>query len=123
MARTKIPISVEMVEALASQGLTLEQVADNLNIDRMTLFNRRKEDPAIEEAYNRGRSKGIKVIANALFEEARKGNTTAQIFFLKCHGWSEQNRLDVNLDVKQKSVKEMSDEELKAELVKYGDKS
>lgn len=122
MAKKKIPISIETVEALASRGLTLEQVADNLNIERTTFYLRRKSDPEIEEAYNRGRSKGVQVIANALFEDAKKGNTAAQIFFLKCHGWKEQNGLDVKVDVKQKSIKDMSDDELQAELNKYGDK-
>lgn len=91
----KTEIDLQKVEALASRGLTLEQVADNLNIDRRTFYNHRKENPALEEAYQRGKSKGVQVIANALWEKAKQGNITAQIFYLKCHGWKEDNSLEI----------------------------
>ena len=119
----KIVIELEKVEALASRGLTVEQVSDCLGIDRKTFYNNRKKNPAIEEAFQRGRSKGIQVIANALWEKAKDGDNTAMIFYLKCHGWVEKNGLDLKVDVKQKSIKDMSDDELQAELDKYGDKS
>lgn len=95
MARKKIEINIAEVEALASRGLSLEQVADNLNISRNTFLNHRREDPSIEEAYQRGRSKGVQVIANALWEKAKTGDNTAMIFYLKCNGWREENSLEV----------------------------
>lgn len=91
----KIKIDPKQVEALASRGLTREQVAHNLGIGVRTLQRRANEDPAFEEAYQRGKAKGIAKIANALFEKAVKGNTTAQIFFLKCNGWKESSEVEV----------------------------
>ncbi len=49
----------------------------------------------LEEAYQKGKSKGISVIANALYKKAKEGNTTAQIFFLKCNGWKEESAVEV----------------------------
>ena len=88
---SKIKIDPKQVEALASRGLTREQVAHNLGIGVRTLQRRTHEDPAFEEAYLRGKAKGITEIANALFKKAQEGNTTAQIFFLKCNGWKEES--------------------------------
>lgn len=94
MAR-KTEIDINQVELLASRGLTREQVAHNLGVSSRTLQRRTKEDPAFEEAYVRGKSKGITEIANALYKKAREGNTTAQIFFLKCNGWKEESSVEV----------------------------
>ena len=91
----KIKIDPKQVEALASRGLTREQVAHNLGIGVRTLQRRANEDPAFEEAYLRGKAKGITEIANALFKKAQEGNTTAQIFFLKCNGWKEESSVEV----------------------------
>lgn len=94
MAR-KTEIDINQVELLASRGLTREQVAHNLGVSSRTLQRRTKEDPAFEEAYVRGKSKGITEIANALYKKAKDGNTTAQIFFLKCNGWKEESSVEV----------------------------
>lgn len=95
----KIKIDPKQVEALASRGLTREQVAHNLGIGVRTLQRRANEDPAFEEAYLRGKAKGITEIANALFKKAQEGNTTAQIFFLKCNGWKEASALEVKSSI------------------------
>lgn len=92
----KADLDINQVELLASRGLTKEQVAHNLGISLRTLLRRTKEDPAFEEAYVRGKSKGIAEISNALYKKAKEGNTTAQIFFLKCNGWKEESSIDIN---------------------------
>ena len=79
------------------------------------------------EAIKRGREKGVATIANKLVESAIEGNTTAQIFILKTHGGQEwKDRQDVSLTgevlVKTKTLQDMTDEELQAELERYGDK-
>lgn len=118
----KIKIDPKQVEALASRGLTREQVAHNLGVGVRTLQRRANEDPAFEEAYLRGKAKGITEIANALFKKAQEGNTTAQIFFLKCNGWKEESSVELKVNEPTKGLKEMTDEELKAEIAKYGNK-
>lgn len=119
---SKIKIDPKQVEALASRGLTREQVAHNLGIGVRTLQRRTHEDPEFEEAYLRGKAKGITEIANALFKKAQEGNTTAQIFFLKCNGWKEESSVELKVNEPTKGLKEMTDEELKAEIAKYGNK-
>lgn len=96
MTIKKTEIDLKQIEALASRGLTREQVAHNLGVSSRTLQRRAKEDPEFEDAYLRGRSKGITEIANALYKKAQEGNTTAQIFFLKCNGWKEESSIDIN---------------------------
>ena len=92
----KAVIDLAKVEALASRGLTREQVAHNLGLTARTLRNHDAEmKGAIEDAYCRGKDMGIHEIANALFEKAKKGYTTAQIFFLKCNGWKEEAAVEV----------------------------
>ena len=93
MAR-KTEIDLEKIEHFAALGLTREQVAHNLGFTSRTWQNHNK-DGSLEEAYTRGKSKGISVIANALYKKAREGNTTAQIFFLKCNGWKEESAVEV----------------------------
>lgn len=96
MPRRKIQLDVEKVEALASRGLSFEQIAASLGITDGTLLQRRRENKEIEEAIKRGRDKGIAVVANKLFEAAKEGNTAAMIFFLKAQGgWTDRAQLEV----------------------------
>ena len=90
----KTEIDLEKIEHFAALGLTREQVAHNLGFTSRTWQNHNK-DGSLEEAYTRGKSKGISVIANALYQKAKQGNTTAQIFFLKCNGWKEESAVEV----------------------------
>lgn len=125
--KPKIEIDLAKVEALASRLLSKEQIAISLGIGTTTLYARQKESVEFEEAIKRGREKGVATIANKLVESAIDGNTTAQIFILKTHGGQEwKDKQDINLsgelEVKNKSLKDMTDEELKAELAKYGNK-
>lgn len=125
--KPKIEIDLAKVEALASRLLSKEQIAISLGIGTTTLYSRQKENVEFEEAIKRGREKGVATIANKLVKSAIDGNTTAQIFILKTHGGQEwKDKQDINLsgelEVKNKSLKDMTDEELKAELAKYGNK-
>jgi len=90
----KVVIDLEKIESYAALGLTREQVAHNLGFSFKT-WTRYNKNGSLEDAYTRGKSKGISVIANALYKKAREGNTTAQIFFLKCNGWKEESAVEV----------------------------
>ena len=74
---------IRKVESLASQGLTLEQIARVLGICYDTLNEKKKQYSEFSGAIKNGQAKGIATISNALFNNAKNGNTTAQIFFLK----------------------------------------
>lgn len=125
--KPKIEIDLAKVEALASRLLTKEQICISLGISESTLYRNQRETAELTAAIKRGREKGVAAVANKLVESAMDGNTTAQIFVLKTHGGPDwKDRQDVNLSgevtVKAKSLQDMTDEELQAELKRYGDK-
>ena len=74
---------IKKVESLASQGLTLDQIARVLGICYQTLNEKKKEFSDFSDAIASGQAKGVAAISNALFNNAKKGNTTAQMFYLK----------------------------------------
>jgi len=86
----KFEFDLELVEQYASEGLTEVQVAESFGVSRATIQRNKAEDDAFEAAYKRGQASGVQKVANSLFQQALKGNTTAQIFFLKSRaGWKE----------------------------------
>lgn len=88
--KPKIEIDLKQVEALAANGLTMQQIADSLGISRTTLQMRKAENEQFEQAIKRGKAKGIAIVTNKLMEQIKSGNTTAMIFFLKSQaGWKE----------------------------------
>lgn len=94
--RPPLELNLVDVENLAGRGLTHAQIADSLGISERSLFTHKEHDPAVREAIKRGQSKGVFVVANALMEQVKKGNVTAQIFYLKCRGgWTETQRVEL----------------------------
>ena len=82
------------VEALASV-LTKGQMADYFSISETTLREIEKRQPEVSDAYKRGKAKAIGSIASNLISQAKKGNMTAAIFFLKTQaGWREPREDD-----------------------------
>lgn len=81
-------------EQYAAEGLTQEQIATALGMGERTLYEKVKKFPQFAQAIKRGQAKGIQEVANALFQNAMKGNVTAQIFFLKNRSpetWKDRN--------------------------------
>jgi hypothetical protein len=77
------------VGALAS-CLNQEQIADYFGISRTTFWEMMKRDERVSEQYKKGRAKCIEEVATGLITEAKAGNMTAAIFFLKTQaGWRE----------------------------------
>lgn len=76
-------INPDKVEALAAQGLTMDQIASCLGVGRSTLYERMGTEADVMDAIKRGRAKGVATVSNALFQSAKGGNITAQIFYLK----------------------------------------
>lgn len=82
---------IKDAEKLAARGLTMEQIAHSLGLGMSTLYEKKADFPELADALKRGKAKGIATIANCLFENAKAGNTTAQIFYLKCQAkWKEE---------------------------------
>jgi hypothetical protein len=79
------------IEGLASI-LSQDQIADYFGISRPTLAAIMAREPEISLLYKKGRTKGIAAVAQGLLQEARSGNMTASIFFLKTQaGWRESS--------------------------------
>ncbi len=94
------PDMLEKAERLAARGLTMEQIAYSIGMGTSTLYDKAKENLELSEAIKRGKAKGIATIANALFEGAKNGNTTSQIFYLKCRAkWKEEDTVTHNDDI------------------------
>jgi hypothetical protein len=95
---------LELVEKLAARGLSYKQLAIALGMNIKTVKKHRTLNPALQEAIDRGRVKGLTEIANSLFESALNGNTTAQIFYLKNRSpddWRDryEQKVDIKADV------------------------
>ena len=124
ITKPKIQIDLKQVESLAANGLTQEQIALALGISESTLTKRKKENTDFADAIKRGKAKGIALVTNKLMESIKGGNMTAMIFFLKTQaGWKETNvqeHTGKDGTPLLKTAKDLTEEELKAELKKYG---
>ena len=80
----------KLVKALSSVGITYEDISDKLNISSDTLVKHYKEE------LRDGRVDANAQIAQSLFQNAKGGNTSAQMFWLKTRAqWKETNGLEV----------------------------
>lgn len=64
-------------------GLTMEQIAQNMGIQRMTLYNWMHKYPELGEQLKKSKDEADMNVENALYKAAMSGNVTAQIFWLK----------------------------------------
>jgi hypothetical protein len=104
-----VPPDPDKVEALAARGLTLEQIAHCLGICYDTLNETKKRHADFADAIKRGKAKGISIVTNALFEQVKKGNVTAMIFFLKCRAEWKEAKDSANLENNQTLIQQLVD--------------
>ena len=82
---------IAQVEALAAV-LSKKQLADYFGICENTLREVENRQPEVSEAYQKGRGKAIAGVGSNLITQARNGNVTAAIFYLKTQaGWKEDH--------------------------------
>lgn len=77
------PDGLILLEGWARDGLTDEQIAQNMGIAVGTLYLRKKSHVEICEALKKGKEVVDFQVENALVQAALDGNVTAQIFWLK----------------------------------------
>lgn len=77
------PEGLLKIEGWARDGLTDEQIAQNMGINPTTLYEWKKKYPEISKSLKRSKDVADRQVENALFENAISGNITAQIFWLK----------------------------------------
>ena len=71
------------VERAASIGCTVEEIAAILGIARSTLFERKADDPAIEDAIEKGRETGRATFRRLQWDRAQQGSDTMLIWLGK----------------------------------------
>lgn len=64
------PHNLELLEAMAAEGLDFAQIAEKIRISESTLREWRKKYPAISAAIKRGRDHAIAEVENALHKRA-----------------------------------------------------
>src|SRR5580700_2692665 len=76
-------IDLLTVERAASIGCTVEEIAAILGIARSTLFERKADDPAIEDAIEKGRGTGRATLRRLQWDKAQQGSDTMLIWLGK----------------------------------------
>lgn len=108
-------VDLDEIEMMASVGMTTKQIADALHLNPSVFGRLLKNDPIVQEAIDRGTARGVKMVTDALFNNALKGNVAAQIFYLKNKAqWADKQELDQRLQVETKMSFEDAVEALKA---------
>lgn len=77
------PDKLVLLEGWARDGLTEEQIAKNIGIDKATLYRWKIKECNICNAIKKGKEVVDFEVENALLKSALEGNVTAQIFWLK----------------------------------------
>ena len=104
------------VEALAAYGIPETDIARVLAVDPKTLRKHYREELDL------GETKANAQVAGYLFNAARNGNVTAQIFWLKTRAKWRETPLEVKHSgsIARKDLSEISDEELLATICQLG---
>ena len=90
-----LPENLLRIQGWAMDGLTEQDIAENIGIRRETLWDWKKKHSHISNALKVSKDIADRQIENALFKAAKEGNITAQIFWLKNRKpdkWREQRR-------------------------------
>lgn len=77
------PEGLTLLTGWARDGLTDEQIAHNMGINKATLYDWIKKYPDISDSLKGGKEVVDIQVENALLKNALSGNITAQIFWLK----------------------------------------
>lgn len=88
---------VSQVETLAAV-LSKAQLSDYFSISENTFREVEERQPEVSEAYKRGKAKAIGNVAGNLIAQAKAGNVSAAIFYLKTQaGWKEDKEAERDL--------------------------
>jgi transposase-like protein len=125
-----------LIQGWARDGLTDEQIANNLGIGTSTLYRWKNEHRELREALKKGKEVADREVENALYKSAlgfkykeqvvtnkgnivevekyEKPNTTAAIFWLKNRKpgqWRDKQEIEHNCDVGVKIIDDIPSDE------------
>ena len=107
--RSRIQITEEKIQRtgkLAGLGLSNDQIAECLDMSRSSFYKCMQKNGDFRDSLERGRSKAVMEVSNALYESALAGNVKAQIYFLRCRdpqNWNVTKRVELDVDFKKMS--------------------
>lgn len=78
--------NLAVVQSLAMQGQSMDQIAKVFKISRRTLLYLQKKHISLKKAIDRGRLTVVAMCQNKLMEKVSMGDTTAIIYALKVYG-------------------------------------
>ncbi len=117
------PEGLLLLEGWARDGLTDEQISNNIGISRSTLAEWKKKYEDIADTLKKGKEVVDYQVENALLRNAIKGDTTAQIFWLKNRRpdkWRDKRDLEHSGGINvQNQYENMTEEELMELAKKY----
>ena len=95
------PENLVLLSGWARNGLTDEQIANNIGINVCTLYDWKNRFPKIANALKENKEIADIAVENALYQKALAGDTTAMIFWLKnrkAMTWREKQEINANVD-------------------------
>ena len=117
------PDNLVLLQGWKRNGLTDEQIAQNIGIRRETLYAWKKRYPNINNALKRGREQSNYIIESKLFQTALSGNTTAMIFWLKNNWRDKYNDSELSPEERKLAVARMKKLEAETKNVQLRNKS
>ncbi|MDR1465430.1 MAG: helix-turn-helix domain-containing protein [Oscillospiraceae bacterium] len=116
-----------LLQGWARDGLSNEQIAQNMGIAAATLYSWREGHPEILEAIKKGKEVADYEMENALYEKGIRGDVAAQIFWLtnrRPEKWQNRQRMDAkavieaqaSLAVRSDPYEELTSDELRGLL-------
>jgi hypothetical protein len=100
--RKRINIDYAQLEYLASLNMGVMDICRTLGISWDTFDRNRKRKADFEDAYQRGKAKGLKVATSKLMEKIQDGEFQAIQFYLKntdSDRWADKQEVQHNLNL------------------------
>lgn len=109
---------LKSLRVMSEHGLNQRSMAAILGISRTTLQRMMKHRPAVREAVEYGKARGVAKVANKAFELALSGKNPAfTAFWLKVNaGWRETTHIEISRGGDEVPVTEMDREQRQARI-------
>lgn len=108
----KIASLEQQIETMAGLGMAMSEICLILGVSKRTLERRVRKHKSFREALDRGRAKVNMSVAKKAYEMATSGeHERTTMFWLRSrNGWSETNNLNINGELKVKTLSELMEE-------------